>query len=159
MTLVTAGAVRLHPTPRISVIVTDPARDFGSNRERFRWIKRPLLRRAYQEADHVLAVSEGVRQAAIAHYGLSPDQTQTIYNFFDIERIDRLMEEPLPPSEQRLPDRFQIVAAGRLHPQKGFKYLLKATGELVENRGRSRIHLTILGAGPLERTLANYINE
>src|SRR5207253_2211594 len=121
------------------------------------WIKRPLLRRAYQEADCVLAVSAGVRQAAMAHYALSPDKTQTIYNFFDIERIDRLMEEPLPPSERRLPDRFEIVAAGRLHPQKGFKYLLEATGELVKNRGRSQIHLTILGTGLLERNLANYI--
>jgi glycosyltransferase involved in cell wall biosynthesis len=58
-----------------------------------------------------------------------------------------------------LPDRFEIVAAGRLHPQKGFGYLLQAIQELAKNRGRSQIHLRILGVGNLERNLSSYINE
>jgi glycosyltransferase involved in cell wall biosynthesis len=159
MTLITAGAVQRRPTPRISVIVTDPARDFQTNHERFAWMKRWLLKRAYQSADCVVAVSEGVRQAAIIHYGLSPEKTRTLYNFFDIERIDRLMAEPLPPEDVRSSDRFEIVAAGRLHPQKGFVYLLEAIHDLVQNRGRSQIHLRILGVGSLEPVLAAYIDQ
>jgi glycosyltransferase involved in cell wall biosynthesis len=159
MTLITAGAVQRRPTPRISVIVTDPARDFQTNHERFGWMKRWLLRRAYQSADCVVAVSEGVRQAAIAHYDLSPEKTRTLYNFFDIERIDRLMAEPLPPEDVRSSDRFEIVAAGRLHPQKGFIYLLEAIHDLVQNRGRSQIHLRILGVGSLQPVLAAYIDQ
>ncbi|HMC09690.1 MAG TPA: glycosyltransferase, partial [Pirellulaceae bacterium] len=86
MTLIAAGAANLRPTPRISVIVTDPERDFETNAERFRFVKRMLLRRAYQTADRVVAVSEGVRQAALKRYALAPEKTLTLYNVFDIER-------------------------------------------------------------------------
>src|SRR5207249_3566486 len=72
---------------------------------------------------------------------------------------DRLMAEPLPPDELRSADRFEIVAAGRLHPQKGFAVLLEAIRELVQNRGRRQIHLTILGAGSLESALSDYLSE
>jgi glycosyltransferase involved in cell wall biosynthesis len=159
MTLIAAGAVQRQPTRRISVIVTDPTRDFETNRERYGWMKRWLLKRAYCSADCVVAVSDGVRQAAIKCYGLLPDRTHTLYNFFDIERIDRLMLEPLLPAEQRVRDRFEIVAAGRLHPQKGFNYLLEAVRELVQDRGKSQIHLRILGTGPLHAALSDYVNE
>src|SRR6476661_6906357 len=58
MTLISAGAVQRRPTPRISTIVTDPARDFETNRERYGWMKRWQLKRAYRSADCVVAVSE-----------------------------------------------------------------------------------------------------
>jgi glycosyltransferase involved in cell wall biosynthesis len=157
MTLVTASAVRRRPTPRVSVIVTDPLRDFETNVERFRFLKRLLLRRAYQTADRVVAVSEGVRQAATEHYALPPEKAVTIYNFFDIERIDRLMIEPLPAGESRDTNRFEIVAAGRLHPQKGFLVLLAAIRDLLQNRGRRQIHLRILGTGDQQGALSDYV--
>jgi len=157
MTLITAGAARRRPTPRVSVIVTDPVRDFETNLERFRFIKRLLLRRAYQTADRIVAVSEGVRKAAVEHYSVPPEKVVTIYNFFDIERIDRWMAEPLPPGETRDASRFEVVAAGRLHPQKGYSYLLQAIRDLAQNRGRRQIHLRILGTGDQERALSDYV--
>ena len=159
MTLITAAAVRLTPAPRVSVIVTDPRLDFESNAERFRPVKRWMLRRAYHSADRVVAVSDGVRQAAIDYYGLPPDKALTLYNFFDIERIDRLMAEPLPADEAKQPGRFEIVAAGRLHPQKGFSFLLEAVRELVRIRGYHQIHLRILGVGALEAELRAYVAQ
>jgi glycosyltransferase involved in cell wall biosynthesis len=159
MTLISAGATRRRPTPRVSVVVTDPQRDFETNVERFRFIKRHLLRRAYQTADRVVAVSEGVRRAAVAHYGLADEKTLTIYNGFDVARIDRLMAEPLPEGEGRRPDRFEIVAAGRLHLQKGFLVLLEAIRRLVKERGLSQIHLRILGTGGQEGALKAYMAE
>lgn len=160
MTLVTAGATRRRPTPRASVIVTDPQLDFETNPERFRFIKRLLLKRAYRSAAQVVAVSEGVRKAAINYYGLSPAKTLTLYNFFDIERIDRLAAEPLPADAARDNDqKFEIVAAGRLHPQKGFVSLIEAVAELVHHRLRQQIHLRILGTGPLENQLRYCISR
>jgi glycosyltransferase involved in cell wall biosynthesis len=159
MTLITAGAVRRRPTPRVSVIVTDPARDFATNRERFRFVKRLLLARAYRTADRVVAVSEGVRTAAIEHYGLAAERTLTLYNLFDIERADRLMREPLPPDERRRDPWFEVVAAGRLHPQKGFDVLLAALRDLVHDRGLTQLHLRILGTGELESALRQSILE
>lgn len=157
MTLIAAAAAMHRKTPRISVVVTDPQQDFETNPERFRWVKRLLLKRAYQTADRVVGVSDGVRQAVIDRYQLDPQKTRTIYNGFDIGRIDRLLLEPLPPDQQKRPGTFEIVAAGRLHSQKGFGDLLTALHSLVHNRGLSQIHLRILGLGPLEaelRTLA-----
>ena len=160
MTLIAGPAARQAGVKRVSVIVTDPERDFAGNVERFRWIKGRLLRRAYQTADRVVAVSEGIRQAAIEYYGLQPDKVLTIYNLFDIERIDRLMAEPLPADQvASQAGRFEIVAAGRLHPQKGFLYLLEAIRELVQQRGREQVHLRILGTGPQEAELRGFIAQ
>jgi glycosyltransferase involved in cell wall biosynthesis len=160
MTLIAAGAAKRRPTRRVSVIVTDPKRDFETNSERFRFMKRTLLRQAYQTADRVLAVSEGVRKAAIGHYEVTPEKIITLHNFFDIERIDRLMAQPLPQEEVRSgDDRFEIVAAGRLHPQKGFQYLLEAVHDLVHKRSRYQLRLRILGDGPLRGALENYVAD
>jgi glycosyltransferase involved in cell wall biosynthesis len=160
MTLIAAAATRRRPTPRISVVVTDPKRDFETNRERFRFAKRLLLKRAYQTADRVAAVSEGVRKAAVDHYDLAPSKTLTLYNFFNIERIDSLATQPLPATETRREGEwFEIVAAGRLHPQKGFSYLLEAIAELVHHRIRRQIQLRILGTGPLEAALKECISR
>jgi glycosyltransferase involved in cell wall biosynthesis len=159
MTLITAPATRRTQTARVSVIVADPRLDIDTNRERFRTIKRRLLKRAYRTADRVLTVSDGVRQAAMDYYDLPAERTATLYNFFDIERIDRLMAEPLPPVEQKQPGRFEIVAAGRLHPQKGFADLLAAVRELVHDRNQRQIHVRILGTGALESELLAYIAQ
>jgi glycosyltransferase involved in cell wall biosynthesis len=159
MTLITAPAARRAGVPRISVVVADPAFDIDTNRERFRFVKRSLLRGAYRTADRVIAVSEGVRTAVEAYYGLPPGKAITVYNFFDIERIDRLMAEPLPAGETKQSGRFEVVAAGRLHPQKGFNYLLEAVRELVRARGLEQLHLRILGSGPLEAELRSYVAQ
>ncbi len=160
MTLVAAQATRKTATPRISVVVTDPSRDFAGNQESFRWLKRRMLRTAYQTATRVVGVSEGVRKAAASHYGLSPDKTLTLHNFFDIDRIDRLANEPLPATEtRRAGEWFEIIAAGRLHPQKGFADLIAAVAELVHHRVRRQIQLRILGTGPLESSLRACIEQ
>jgi len=160
MTLIAAGAARRRPTPRVSVVVTDPKRDFETNRERFRFAKRVLLKRAYQAADRVVAVSEGVRKAAVDYYALPTGKSLTLYNIFDIKRIDALAAQALPATETRREGEwFEVVAAGRLHPQKGFLYLLEAIAELVHHRLRRQIQLRILGTGPLESTLKNWIHK
>jgi len=159
MTLAAAPAVRRTRARRVSVIVADPKQDFETNRERFAEYKRRLLRRAYHTADRVVAVSNGVRQAAIDYYGLPAEKIVTLHNFFDIERIDRQMHEPLPPADVKRAGCFEIVAAGRLHPQKGFGYLLDAVRDLVQERGRTQVHLRILGSGPLEAELRTTISR
>lgn len=159
MTLITAGAARLRPTPRVSVIVVDNGRDFEINKERFRWIKRRLMRKAYLTADVVLAVSEGVRTAAAQYHCLPMEKIQTFYNFFDVEKIDRLSALGLPESLPRDESRFLIVAAGRLHPQKGFDVLIEAVRRVVWDMGQPGLELWILGEGELRGGLEQQIQE
>ncbi|MBW3600178.1 MAG: glycosyltransferase, partial [Planctomycetes bacterium] len=110
MTLTTAGATLRRPTPRVSVIVSDPRSDFETNRERFAPFKRLLLKRAYRQAEIVATVSEGVGRRAAEYYGIPPDRMRTLYNFFDAERIQSLADRPLPQEFARREGRFRIVA-------------------------------------------------
>lgn len=158
MTMIAAAAVKKRPTKRVSVVVTDPRRDFETNPERYRWLKRHLLKQAYRTADRVVGVSRGVTEAATAWYGLAPAKAATLDNFFDVERIDRLQGEAVPDGEEKRGDVFEVVAAGRLHPQKGFCYLIQAIGDL-HRRGHRSVQLRILGTGPLEAELRGLIQR
>jgi len=159
MTMITGGATKLRPTPRVSVIVTDPKLDFETNPERFRWIKRRLLRRAYHNADTVAAVSEGVRLAGAEYYRLPAERVETCYNFFDLEQIAARASQKLPSETDRKQDSFLVVAAGRLHPQKGFDLLIEATRRVVFERDQKRLQVWILGVGNLQATLTEQIEQ
>jgi glycosyltransferase involved in cell wall biosynthesis len=113
-------------------------------------LKVHLLRRAYRQADRVIAVSQALRRAAIAYYGLAEDRVLAVANPLDSERIDRLAASADPPLE---PDRFHVVAAGRLQEQKGFRYLIAAVDRLVRTDGCRSVLLRILGTGSQEGAL------
>ncbi|HEY0984130.1 glycosyltransferase [Schlesneria sp.] len=53
---------------------------------------------------------------------------------------------------------FLIVSAGRLHPQKGYQYLLEAMHEVVNHGGRD-VQLVIFGQGESRRELTTYIEK
>ena len=157
MTLITAGAVRLRPTPRISVIVCDPQLDFETNAERFRWIKRRLLKRAYREADVAACVSSEVCHSAARYHHLPDEQFETFYNFFDVERIQQRAAESIPPEFEPDPNRTRIVASGRLHHQKAYDVLIEAMQILVYEKQLEQSELLILGSGELEPALREQI--
>ena len=154
MTLVTAPAARRCSVPRISVAVADPKIDLEQNAKQFIGIKRRRLRRGYLTANRVAAVSEGVREALIAYHQLPPELVVTVRNFLDIERIERLANEPVPKFD---PDRFHVVCAGRLHPQKGYGDLLSALDWAVNNQGHQQILLHIFGQGELQSELEQFV--
>jgi glycosyltransferase involved in cell wall biosynthesis len=154
MTLITGPAARRAGVPRVSTIVTDPEQDLRIGAGRFAGIKRWLLRRAYRQANRVVTVSESLREAAIAFYGLSPQLVLTIRNPLDLERVDRLAAEADP---QFAPDRFHVVSAGRLQAQKGYCYLIDAAAEIVHGRGRRELLVHVLGEGPQEQELRDQV--
>ncbi len=153
-TLVTAPATRRACIPRLSTIVADPGLDLQDGGGRFLAWKRRLLRRAYQQAERVITVSEDLRQRAIAYYRLDPQRTITINNPIDLQRAERLAVQGNPGFA---PDRFHVVCAGRLQPQKGYPYLLQAVEELVHRRGRREVQVHLLGQGPQERELKRFV--
>jgi glycosyltransferase involved in cell wall biosynthesis len=95
-------------------------------------------RLAYPRADHVIAVSEGVRSDLIAKFGVKAEKVSSIPNPYDLERIAR---DAAAEPEFALPKRF-IVSAGRLVKRKGFDDLLDAYA-----RAQPEIPLCILGEG------------
>jgi glycosyltransferase involved in cell wall biosynthesis len=95
-------------------------------------------RLTYPRADHVIAVSEGVRSDLIARFGVKPDRVSSIPNPYD---LDRIAQDAAAEPEFPLPRRF-IVSAGRLVKRKGFDDLLEAYA-----RTKPDIPLCILGEG------------
>ncbi len=132
------------PVPVFVKVTNTPSQTL---RRRFkRWTARLL----YRQADCVIAISEGVRDDLITHFGMPPDRVQVIYNPTvtpDIpERATNAVDHPWfqgegPPV---------IVGAGRLTGQKDFATLIEAFACL---RARQPARLVILGDGPLRDSL------
>lgn len=111
-----------------------------------------LLPAAYKKADHIIAVSQGVKRDII-RLGIGHDKISVIYN-----PVVNPEMQALASDEQMLPPWMQskaaplIIGLGRLTEQKDFATLLEAFA-LVRRRQPCR--LTILGEGPERRELVN----
>jgi glycosyltransferase involved in cell wall biosynthesis len=111
----------------------------------------PVVRWLYPRLKRVGAVSLGVKDDLVNAFGLAQEQVVSLpnpvisntilrdsVNFQDNERFD------------------QVVAAGRLVPEKGFDVLIRAFHIFVQAHDFS---LIILGEGPERENLNNLINE
>jgi glycosyltransferase involved in cell wall biosynthesis len=111
-------------------------------------LRQKLAARAYEEADRVVGISQGVEEEV---HALAPEvegRTEVIHNAGVEEEMLRKSQEPLDDwAEERRP---LIVACGRLEHEKGFSYLLEAFAEV---RGEVPAHLIILGEGGLREAL------
>ena len=101
-----------------------------------------LLRRAYLNADAIVAVSDGVADDLAAYAGIPRERITTVYNPVVGPDLGAKAREPLDhpwfaPGEPPV-----ILAAGRLDPQKDFSTLIRAFAEL---RSRRPVRLMILG--------------
>jgi N-acetylgalactosamine-N,N'-diacetylbacillosaminyl-diphospho-undecaprenol 4-alpha-N-acetylgalactosaminyltransferase len=101
-------------------------------------LKKALIRCLYPYADRIVAVSRGIRDDLVEHYGVAATKVVTIHNPIDAERIRRAA---LTTPSIDLPHDF-IVAVGRLVPNKNFSMLMRSYA--AANIGSS---LVILGEG------------
>jgi glycosyltransferase involved in cell wall biosynthesis len=179
-TLDAAGGSFFRPTPRISCCVVDPAPELELYA---RWSKKVswwFARKAYGTASIVLANSDGLRNRFLEYFQLSPDHVQVFHNLItevrsnavtsEVDEKDRqafLNEPNLQPDANQVDSkpsnlaqgceqRFLMVTAGRLHPQKGHRILLQAVDELVHHRNRP-LKLIIFGKGESEASLRYYV--
>jgi glycosyltransferase involved in cell wall biosynthesis len=156
-TLDAAGATWFRPTPRVSCCVIDPQPELELHAGRSRIVWR-LARSAYRRASLVLANSEALRQRVIDYFQLPADRVARCQNLLSLDELDRRAAEPASGYPAVSENVFTIVTAGRLHPQKGFSYLLEAIRDLVYDRHRS-LHLSILGTGEQEAELRDQIRS
>lgn len=104
-----------------------------------RWAAAVIPRVFYPHADHVIAVSNGVRSDLITNFGIDADRISSLPNPYDLERIalDGKAEPEFP-----VPKHF-MVSVGRLVSAKGFRDLVDAYAI-----ARPELPLCILGEGP-----------
>jgi len=156
ITLTSSLATRRADAKRVSVVVADPRKEIGINHARFAIAKRHLLRRAYETADQIVAVSEGVRSGLTEFYGLPAERISTCYNVFDLPRLEALAKASCIEFD---PYRFHVVSVGRLQREKGQQHLLDAMHELVNYRSMSQLLLWLIGNGPDEESLRKFVSQ
>jgi len=156
MTLIAGPATEKTSTARVSLVVCDPESNFINNETRFQRLKRRALKHAYQTADKVVAVSDGVRNAVINFFDVDPANIITHYYSIDFDRIDRLAAHA---DVQLQPGLFHVVSCGRLHDQKGYPYLIEAADQLIHREGYQDLRFHILGEGPRRDELTAMIQE
>lgn len=112
-------------------------------------ITRLFLKKAYQKADKVICVSQGLAGDLKKNWHISERKIKVIYNPIDIENIQNLAKELLNHSwfTSQTP---VIIAVGRLTKQKGFSLLIKAFALVIS---KLKPKLIILGQGPEKKRL------
>jgi starch synthase len=90
-----------------------------------------MERTAFEAADAVIAVSEGMRRDILRCYpGVDPARTHVVYNGIDLERWHPLDDADQVRALGIDPDRPTVVFVGRITRQKGLPYLLRAARAL-----------------------------
>lgn len=98
---------------------------------------------------HTVAVSNALRENLVDRLKSSPSRTRTIYN----PVVTKAPAKPrAKPAKEKAPN---ILAAGRLIPQKHFDTLIKAFAALPDKKST----LTILGRGPARDDLEKLVDE
>ena len=94
------------------------------------WIEKT----AFEAADRVIAVSEGMRRDILNSYpSLDPSDVTVVYNGIDLDRWRPLHDEDLARSLGIDPSRPAVVFVGRITRQKGLPYLLRAARMLPKD--------------------------
>lgn len=99
-------------------------------------------------AHTVIAVSDQTRRVMVEEEGATPAKIEVVHNGIDMARVRGVTEVQVAKLRHELGvQNCQIVLVpGRLHPEKGQEYLLRALPELLQNRG-SNIRVLVAGAG------------
>ena len=144
--LATVGLIR---KPKLILRETNSLRargDVGSIRWR-------LAAWAYPRADIVIALSSGVERELAEDFNLCPDRLLTVSNPVDVAaaRTKASLLDTIISGWGG----YTLVAAGRLHRQKGFDLLIQSIAELK----RRDIRIVILGDGPEEAALRRQVAQ
>ncbi len=90
-----------------------------------------MERTAYESAEAVIAVSEGMRQDVLRSYPMvDPERVKVVHNGIDSQLWQRHRD---PDTVRRLgvdPDAKSVIFVGRITRQKGLPYLLRAAAQL-----------------------------
>ncbi len=128
----------------VAGVVTTYHELFGSLNAYLKW----ATRRTENHSDRLVYISRTVARSYGAEEELNETpQHQLIYNGLDIDRIESLVDNAAPVLPQ------QIVAIGRLVPEKGHALLLNAMQKLICEFPDLR--LLLLGKGPQLTNLQN----
>ena len=111
--------------------------------------------------DHIITVSDFLRDRFITEFGFSPQKVHTIHNGADQERYNPANYDPLELDNMRKklkisPETKIISLIARLYKSKGQQYLIEAAPAILEHVPQARFLL--VGDGPHEPLLRQRIH-
>ena len=119
-------------------------------------ILRFMAKILYQHADHIIAISDGVKRSLIDQINLTENKITTIYNPIYNNKISKLSLCKMPHPWFNLKSYKVILGVGRLTHQKGFDTLIKSFSILNK---KIKFKLIILGEGELRDELQKLISK
>ena len=107
-------------------------------------------------SDKIIAVSEAVKSFYVKNANIPTDKFEVIYNGVDLDFWQKNMPSQKAILEKKaklglLQGNKVIAAIGRLHPQKGHEYLLRAAKKIISRMGN--LKFLIVGDGPMKESL------
>jgi glycosyltransferase involved in cell wall biosynthesis len=120
------------------------------------FLLRILVRQLYSSADAICTVARAASEDLARLAGLPVGRVHTIYNPFDLNKIEALARDPVPHPWLEAGQPPVILALGRLTEQKDFSTLIRAFAVLRETR---QVRLLILGEGELREILESQLRE
>lgn len=151
MTMIAGPAAKPLGLPRVSTIVSPPHHALPLVENRFVWLKRRRLAKAYRQSRSVVAVSHQAARSAEEYYQLAKDSLQVIANPVDVESVRAAAKQNAPLRDERV----TIVCVGRMTEEKGHHDLLSAI-TLSESRWPKHLaplNFWLIGDGPLRGEL------
>lgn len=118
-------------------------------------MRRLLFRWIYLRADHIISVSEGIREMLLHHLGLALDKVTVVHNPVDSGSLYNSARGICPHDWLRTDHAVPvIIAAGRLDRQKNFSTLIQAFHQLLK---KTEARLVIIGEGPHRKRLEKQV--
>ena len=108
----------------------------------------------YNRFDNTVCVSKFVRDDFVSILNFNK-KCEVLYNTVESEQI--LKKSKKEALEIKNDEKFKIIAVGTLKESKGYERLFRIVSKLVKEE--YPVHLYVLGKGPLEEKLKNYILE
>jgi glycosyltransferase involved in cell wall biosynthesis len=116
---------------------------FGDRRRILAGAVRQFERATYRVADRVIATNDSYRAMAIGRGRRDPASVVVVRSGPNVDEMRR--GEPVP--ELRTGAAHLLVYLGIMGPQDGVDRLLRAVDVLVHERGRTDVHVALLGFG------------
>lgn len=107
-----------------------------------------ITRVCYRTSARTIAVSKGVAEGLVEHYGMAAQRMAVVSNPVEADRV--AMARPLEDTEPF------ILGVGRLHAQKRFDHLIRAFAAIAHQVPHQ---LVLLGRGPLQADLEALARE
>ncbi|MDT8420833.1 MAG: glycosyltransferase [Desulfuromonadales bacterium] len=100
--------------------------------------RRWLNIRFYRYAEVVIAQTAEMAKELVDYYNIPSQKVKVVNNPIDTSHIDSsLVDQKSPFSTEHI----NVVASGRLLPQKGFDFLIKSFSEVVKSNKNYRLHI------------------